>query len=239
IGPPRPRPPFVSRRQNRPASDQQTPTAPGAERTGAASDVEQAQTAAEGLAEATPTTEALPGVLRARLRPRTRTFLNGVPWNPPGSRPAGAPTVEGSDLLGLPVWAADLHGKEFHGLVLDGEDLYLVAIAQRHIDGKGTLTSVTSLPVDGALMDLLARGLGQVELAGLRPETTHATIVNSTVSSEAGSRRRRTSPHIGGKVYSEVSVYGGVQPLPVNFCDFRLPFASTLDTIDWETGQPP
>lgn len=240
IGPPRPRPPFASRRQNRPATDRQPPATPSAGSTAAQSNVEEAQqTAAEGLAEATPSSEALPDVLRARLRPHTRTFLNGALWTPPGGRPGAGPNVLGNDPLGLPVWAADLHGKEFHGLVLDGEDLYLVAIAQRHIDGKGTLTSVTSLPVDGALMDLLARGLGRVQLTGWRPESSQAKTVTPASNAEAENRRRTGPQRIGQRTFVGTSVYGGVQPLPVNFCDFRLPFLSTLDTTDWDTGQPP
>jgi phosphoserine phosphatase RsbU/P len=239
IGPARPPGPFGRGREGRPAGQQPAATA-GAESTAVQNNAEQTQqTAAEGLAEATPSSEALPDSLRARLRPHTRTFLNGVPWIPPGGRPGVIPNLEANDPLGLPAWASDLHEKEFHGLVLDGEDLYLVAIDQRHVEGKGILTSVTSLPVDGALMDLLARGLGLVQLTGQRPETSQATTVTSTLNFEAGNRRKRSSRRIGGKLFNEISVYGGVQPLPVNVCDFRLPFASTLDTTDWESGQPP
>ncbi|HWG17270.1 MAG TPA: PP2C family protein-serine/threonine phosphatase [Acidobacteriaceae bacterium] len=240
LGPPRPRTPLAARGQNIPPAGQQIAAALGTQTAAAQSNAEQApQTAAEGLAQATPSSEALPDVLRARLRPHSRTFLNGVPWNPPGVRPGAFQNGEGSDPLGLPAWAADLHDKEFHGLVLDGEDLYLIAIDQRHVEGKGILTSVTSLPVDGSLMDLLARGLGWVQLTGLRPETSKVTTVTSTPSSEPGNRHRSSSRRLGGQLFKEVSVFGGVQPLPVNFCDFRLPFNSTLDTTDWDTGQPP
>lgn len=240
LGPPRPRTPLPARGRNPAPVGPQIVAPLGTQSAAAPTNVEQTpQTAAQGLAEATPSTEALPDVLRARLRPHTRTFLNGVPWNPPGARPGALLNGQGDDPLGLPPWAADLHEKEFHGLVLDGEDLYLIAIDQSHVEGKGILTSVTSLPVDGALMDLLARGLGLVQLTGLRPEIPGAKTVASTRNSDAGSRRRTSSRRVGDKLFGETSVYGGVQPLPVNLCDFRLPFLSTLDTTDWETGQPP
>jgi phosphoserine phosphatase RsbU/P len=188
------------------------------------------QSAAEGLAQATPIAEALPDPLRARLHPQSSIFLNGAPWQPGPGLPAGPPqpaTTAQSTPLGLPPWAVDLHGNEFRGLVLDGDDLYLVAIDQRHIEKYGLLSVVTSLPVDSALTDVLAKGLGRVRLAGLTIGTAH-----ETTSAKSGNRRILTQD------LERASVYGGTEPLAVNFCDFRVPFVSTLGTIDWDTGQP-
>ena len=81
--------------------------------------------------------------------------------------------------LGLPPWAEDLHGLQFRRLVLDGPDLYLVAIDQRHIEGVGLLTVITSLPVDSALMDVVAEKLGRVGLYGLMTGGPQANPVSS------------------------------------------------------------
>lgn len=239
-GPPGPRPPFGPGPRDRGADFRRppSPATSAAQNTATESAAQTQLTAAEGLAQATPSAEALPDPLRARLRPHSRMYLNGVPCAPAQGCVGGNPNPEESTLLGLPPWAADLQGKEFHGLVLEGEDLYLVAIDQRSVEGKGILTSVTSLPVDGALMDVLAKGLGSVELTGLRPEDAHAVDTAAPADPELASRRRRESTRIGGRTFSGISVFGGAQPLPVNFCDFRLPFFSTLDTTDWDTGQP-
>ncbi len=174
-----------------------------------------------GLAGSTETSqtveqsEMLPDKLRARLHPHTAIYLNGAPLPtlaglPPGIGPQNN-VAEGTP-LGLPAWAADLHDQEFRDLVMDGDDLYLVAIDQHHVEGGGLISVITSLPVDGALLDVVARGLGRVHFERL----TASTSINS-------------EPRNG-------SVYGGAEPISVNLCDFRVSFASTLDTTDWDTG---
>jgi len=121
--------------------------------------------------------------LLARLHRHTSFYLNGAFYTPPqlfappaatGAQPTAAQqpsqttqpspaseSVPGQPAgpLGLPPWAADLHGNQVRGLVLDGQDLFLVAIDQRHVEGSGLLTVITSLPVDSALMDVVAQGL--------------------------------------------------------------------------------
>jgi phosphoserine phosphatase RsbU/P len=183
--------------------------------------------------------------LRARLHPHASVYLNGAPLATlPGSAAPVAANAAAGTPLGLPAWAADLHGKEFRGLVLDGEDLYLVAIDQRHVGGNGGFVSViTSLSVDTALLDVVAKGLGRVHLAGLMtggagaPPTDGASIpepLGSTPTAASGPR--------GGRVRSNQlhgsSIYGGAEPFSVNICDFRVSFFSTLETTDWETGEP-
>jgi sigma-B regulation protein RsbU (phosphoserine phosphatase) len=120
--------------------------------------------------------------------------------------------------LGLPPWAADLHGNDFRKLVLDGQNLYLVAIDQRRVEGKGTLTVITSLPVDGALMDVVAEGLGRVRISGL-------------MTGGPGSGRSSLESDL-----EHTSVYGGVEPAAANICDLGVPFLSTMDITDWDTG---
>ena len=70
--------------------------------------------------------------------------------------------VGGKTPLGLPPWAAELPGGEFHGLVLDGSDLYLVAVHQQRLGDGRMFSLVSSVPVDRAVMDMIADGSGRV-----------------------------------------------------------------------------
>jgi sigma-B regulation protein RsbU (phosphoserine phosphatase) len=200
-----------------------------------------APTPAEAATEPTPQTadlvqealssEALPDPLRARLHPRAVIYVNGAPLPTlPAPPSVSSQTTVTRTPLGLPPWAADLHDKEFRGLVLDGEDLYLVAIDQRRIEHGDTLvTVITSLPVDSALMEVVAQGLGRVRLSGLRtgnPQSLPATPQPAT----SGPRR------IAGEDIQRTSVYGGVEPQPAYICDLRVPFLSTVDITVWDTG---
>jgi sigma-B regulation protein RsbU (phosphoserine phosphatase) len=197
------------------------------------------QAAETELEQATTTSEAPPDALRARLHPHTSLYLNGAPLSTLPGLPSGAAqqAVAPRTPLGLPTWAADLHGEEFRGLVLDGEDLYLVAINQRGVEGSGLITVITSLPVDGALLDVVARGLGRVHLTGLTTTSSSggsgdAARVQEFAAARAASNRIRTA-NMRGSSYD-----GGSDPIRVNICDFRVYFLSTLDTTDWDTGQP-
>jgi len=152
-----------------------------------------------------------------------------------GIQPGAAPFAASQTNVpfGLPPWASDLHGNQFRGLVLDGEDLYLVAIDQRRIEGDGRLTVIDSLHVDSALVDVLAQGLGRVRLSGLMTGGPHLPAV-SRPSGEAGAGPG--APRITGQEMQRTSVYGGTEPQAVNLCDLRVPFISTLDITDWESG---
>jgi len=178
--------------------------------------------------------EVLPDQL-TRLHRHYSAYLNGAPLA--GAPSPGAPlaaeasangpepsaTAESAGQpgipLGLPSWAADLHGNPFRGLVLDGQDLYLVAIDQRHVEGAGILSVLTSLPINSELMDAVAAGLGRVRLTALMTGNT-------------GNASRRPRNNI------ERAVYGGAEPVPVNFCDLGVPFVSTMYITDWDTGDP-
>jgi sigma-B regulation protein RsbU (phosphoserine phosphatase) len=181
---------------------------------------------------ATVSAEALPDPLRAKLHSHSEVYLNGV-QQPNflgfGPRPDGSSAAEKTP-LGLPAWATDLHGREFRGLVSDGDDLYLVAIDQRQLrDGVGLVTAITSLPVDSALLDVVAKGLGRVTLAGLG-DAVGKTRQNGSRAGEEGQTMRARLSELQG-------VSGGAEPMSVNLCDFRVLFLSTLDTVDWDTGE--
>jgi sigma-B regulation protein RsbU (phosphoserine phosphatase) len=225
-----------------------------------------AQLAAQMAAQSTGQTAALgettPDPLLARLHPHREVYLNGArifaarPAGPPpaanGAQPStvtqtnsaavqsgpvpenavGQPVVP----LGLPPWAEDLHGNQFRRLVLDGHDLFLVAIDQRHIERGGLLSVVISLPVDSALMDVVAEGLGQVGLYGLMtggPQTTPVAPANAPDTASINNGRLSLDNDL-----KRTSVYGGAEPPPAFFFDFEVPFLSTMEIRNWETGLP-
>ena len=200
--------------------------------------------------------EAAPDPLLARLHPHTSYYLNGAPYTPPqffapsgaaGTRPnsaqqtnsavplpGAAPETTTGHPLGLPPWAEDLQGLQFRRLVLDGQNLYLVAIDQRHVEGSGLLSVVISLPVDSALMDVVAEGLGRVRVSGLM---TGGPLTTPVASAPApASAAKNSGPRSLDSDLQRTSVYGGEERAAVNFCDFSVPFVSTMDIRDWETG---
>jgi len=193
-------------------------------------------------AAAEPLGEAAPNPLVARLHRHSAVYLNGarLAAGTPGSRPAAdaapdAAAENGSGLptmpLGLPAWAADLHGNQFRELVLDGDDLFLVAIDQRHLEGSGVLTVMTSLPVDSALMDVVAEGLGRVEVSGLKTGGP-----NSNPSAAVKTTRATTGRRSLDRDLQRTAIFGGAEPRAAYLCDFGLPFVSTMDITDWDTG---
>jgi phosphoserine phosphatase RsbU/P len=195
-----------------------------------------AKAATKAVTQTAASGESLPDPLLARLHRHTSVYLNGAPLSaliggPPGPPPQAEISSESGQSsvpLGLPAWAVDLHGNRFRGLVLDGQDLYLVAIDQRHIEPAQILSVVTSLPVDSALMDVVAQGLGRVGVS------EHATSASTEGSSSAPRSGRRSL----GNDLKRTSVFGGAEPQAVNFCDLGVPFVSTMDVIDWDSGQP-
>jgi sigma-B regulation protein RsbU (phosphoserine phosphatase) len=246
-------PPGTPGFQRRPRSAANGAASRSAARDAAAPAVQTASEAAAQLAAQNATLgETAPDPLLARLHRHTSVYLNGAPYTPPqlfappaatGAQPTAAQqpslttqpgpaseSVPGQPAgpLGLPPWAADLHGNQVRGLVLDGQDLFLVAIDQRHVEGSGLLTVITSLPVDSALMDVVAQGLGRVRVSGIMtggPQATPAAASNHSGPRSLDSDIQRTS------------VYGGEEPVAINFCDFSVPFISTMDIRNWETGE--
>jgi len=231
LGAPPPRRPAQRPRQG--SAPQATPaTTPNASAT--ASEAAQAASA-----EADLSSEVLPDPLRARLHPHAAIYLNGVPLPTfSGLAPAAASQSPiARTPIGFPVWATDLHGKEFRGLVLDGDDLYLVAIDQRAVESSGVVTVITSLPVDVALIDVIAKGLGRVNLlTGVTSGNAPITVTSRPATTESANTREISSQRTSGSGRRGSSVFGGSEPISVNICDFRVHFFSTLDTVDWDTG---
>ncbi|HEY6376692.1 MAG TPA: SpoIIE family protein phosphatase, partial [Edaphobacter sp.] len=130
----------------------------------------------------------------------------------------------GKTPLGLPPWASPLRGGEFHGMVLDGSDLYLVAVNQQGLGDGRMFSLVSSVPIDRAVMDMIADGLGRAHLfpaerlGGAEATTQQASAKGS---SSTGSRS---------------SIAGGSEPAGVNLADIRVRFLSTVGVTDWDTG---
>ncbi len=168
-------------------------------------------------------------VPRLRLARQTTAFLNGAPL--------AVRVGQGKTPLGLPAWAAQLPGGEFHGLVLDGGDLYLVAMHQQRMADGRMFSLVSSLPVDSAVMEMIADGLGRARLLPQRTGNTTneanagSNLVPDTVRSGTPERIDRTT------VTSKDWVSGGVEPDAVNVADIKVRFLSTMAMTDWETGE--
>jgi phosphoserine phosphatase RsbU/P len=169
---------------------------------------------------------------RLRLRREIKAFVDGAPISLGSAllgpanlaETAQAPLTRGRTPLGLPPWATRLKTGEFHDLVSDGGDLYLVAIHQRRLKDGKTLSLITSLPVSSALMNLIASGLG---VARLQP----------TVTESAPNQGESQAKETRGAVVSERPwVSGGTEPQPVNVADVGVIFPSTEPMTDWATG---
>ena len=194
---------------------------------------------------------------RTRLRRELQAFLNGVPI----TVDVGA---RGKIPFGLPPWATELPGEHFSGLVLDNNDLFLVAVHQEKLRDGRTFSLMSSLPVDGAALRFVAEGLGH---ASLLPERAGSTArapgagsgqASSTRGGNAGtpnskpadsrpadsrtensqSAGKDSSLVIGPDVVAGKSwIVGGTQPPPVNVADLPVRFTSTESITDWETGE--
>ena len=156
---------------------------------------------------------------RFLLKTQVETFLDGLPTPRPSSATPAHQTP-----LGLPAWAAQLRGGSFRGVVLDGDELYLVSVRQQRFHNGRLFTMIGSLPADSAFMNLIVEGLGQARL-----------FTQKTSGSEEGQRgslggRRRRSRY--------TSVSGGSEPPPLSLADLRVRFLSTTTVTDWETGAP-
>src|SRR5204863_4457135 len=116
---------------------------------------------------------------RLRLRRETTAYLNGAPVE------LGSASPRGKMPLGLPPWAAELKGGHFQGLVLDGGELFLADIHQQRQNDGRMLSLVTSLQVDSKVMDMIAQGLGRVQL---RPEDRLGNQADANTAASASEK---------------------------------------------------
>src|ERR1700682_971485 len=153
----------------------------------------------------------------------TRTFINGAPL----MQEDGAVKTP----FGLPPWAADLKGESFQGLVLDNGDLFLVAIHQERLKDGRLFSAMTSLPVDAAVMDGIADGLGRVGLLRRR------TGAGPGVEAQNDLTAPRSQAQVANQPAARSWVYGGGEPPSAGLSDIRVRFVSTTSITDWDTGE--
>jgi sigma-B regulation protein RsbU (phosphoserine phosphatase) len=158
-------------------------------------------------------------VPRTRMRPEASAYVNGAP--------VALGTSRRKVPWGLPPWAAELSGGEFQGLVLDGDDPYLVAVHQQRLNDGRMLSMVSSLVVDSTLMDIVAEGLGRAQLFAERLGNGDANDAGKNATARRETRRRNR----------EISVSGGTEPEAVNVADVQVHFLSTLAMTDWDSGK--
>ena len=158
---------------------------------------------------------------RFKLPRDHQAFINGTPLAI-GSKSSLAHT---KSPWGLPPWATELPGGHFDSLVLDGNELYLVAIHQERWNDGRQFTYLTSTPVDNRVLNLVAEGLG---LTRLFPEST------------ANDDRARQQPARGPSQPANAAswIVGGIEPPGVNLIDLPVRFPSTQPVTMWEAGKP-
>ena len=170
---------------------------------------------------------------RTRLPRATTVFINGASTEM-GPAPERTP-------FGLPPWATELPDLEFHGMVLDGGDLYLVAVNQHRMSNKRIFTMVTSLPIDAAVMDLIADGLGRTRLLPSQTsDTTNGTQRNPASVPESdfsGRDKAETQRRQTKRSRAPGWVSGGNEPPGVNLADIRVQFLSSVKITDWDNGE--
>jgi sigma-B regulation protein RsbU (phosphoserine phosphatase) len=155
----------------------------------------------------------------------TQAFLSGASL-PLSSRPRGKTP------FGLPPWATELPTAHFSGLVLDGGELYLVAVHQQKIQDGRTFSLLSSLAVDSSVLRFLAHGLGE---ARLLPERAGSSATQSDPSSS--SRREAAQAQPSRRPVKASWITGGSEPPAVNVADIPVSFPSTEPIIDWDTGE--
>jgi phosphoserine phosphatase RsbU/P len=174
-------------------------------------------------------------VPRMRLHREIRVFMNGAQIDL-------GPKYHGKAPFGLPPWATELPGGEFSGLVLDGHDLYLVAVHQKKWSDGRIFTLLSSLPVDSAFLKLASEGLGQASLLPQRAGRT-ANEISQENKSAAPAPSKKTNQKVrfavgadginGGSTW----IVGGTEPPAVNLADARVSFTSTEPITEWDTGE--
>ncbi len=125
----------------------------------------------------------------------------------------------------LPAWLKD----DFQGIVRDDARLYLRAVNTVSANGA-TLTVLSSMPVDGALLERIAGDIGEVTIyPGRRIRSRALGDSASEVSVDSGdkpteeARARRIS--------------GGSLPPQSRRLDREVTFFAPLGIVDWKTGK--
>jgi phosphoserine phosphatase RsbU/P len=193
---------------------------------------------------------------RMKLRRETQAFINGAPVA------LGAlPSARTKTPFGLPPWAIELQGGHFSGLILDGTELYLVAIHQQRWNDGRLFSLMTSTPVDGAVLNMVAEGLGHTSLLPERTGSTSSTSGSRGDIAVSGQPKSISQRSVAGTVDPGAAspkstsqdsaivigpglapgksswIVGGTEPAPVNIADLPVRFTSTEPIVDWGSGE--
>jgi sigma-B regulation protein RsbU (phosphoserine phosphatase) len=134
-------------------------------------------------------------------------------------------------------------------MVLDGRDPYLVVIKQQRWKDGRIFSLMTSLPVDSALLNMIADGLGYASLLPERvsgrtneekgrPGTQRSQAASSASGTGSGNAAKDASVVSGSEVLSGKSrIVGGTETSAVNLVDLTVRFPSTVPITDWDTGE--
>src|SRR5882757_1257176 len=153
---------------------------------------------------------------RTKVHREMQAFLNGMPI-------AAHVGARGKTPFGLPPWATELSGEHFSGLVLDNNDLFLVAVRQQKLKDGRTFSLMSSVSVDGAVLNIVAEGLGHASLLPVRAGSTS----NDGKAPTPGAKSGQAAPSPSGSAESKSAesrtgkswVVGGTEPPPVNVAD--------------------
>ena len=172
---------------------------------------------------------------RLRLHREIRVFMNGVQVDL-------GPNYRGKAPFGLPPWATELPGGEFSGLVLDGRDLYLVAVRQKKWGEGRIFTLMSSLPVDSSVLKLISEGLGQASLLPQRAGRT-ANEISQENKTGAAPKTKKSNQKVrfavgpDGINAGSSWIVGGTEPPAINLADARVSFTSTEPITEWDSGE--
>jgi len=125
----------------------------------------------------------------------------------------------------LPAWLKD----DFQGIVRDEARLYLRAVNTVSANGA-TLTVLSSMPVDGALLERIAGDIGEVTIYPGRRIRSRAI----------GDRAPEISVDSGDEPKEEARtrrISGGSLPPRGRRLDREVTFFAPLATVDWKTGE--
>jgi sigma-B regulation protein RsbU (phosphoserine phosphatase) len=126
----------------------------------------------------------------------------------------------------LPAW---LKGN-FQGIVRDETGLYLRAV-NAVVVGSAPLTVLSSMPVDGALLERIAGGLGEVTIYPSR-------VIRGRAS---GNRTNEVTIDTGDPPKQEPArlarISGGSLPPQSRRFDREVTFFAPLGIVDWKTGE--
>ena len=172
-------------------------------------------------------------VSRRTLPRDAEAFLNGAPV-----AISSKPASRDKSVLGLPPWATEIPGGHFSSLVLDGNELFLVAIHQERWNDGRLFTYMTSTPVDNQVLNIVAEGLGRTSL---QPESTsnHTRLQSSSAPAQSAIPAQSTIPAKPETMGKAVSwIVGGFEPQGVSLIDLPVQFPSTQPVTDWSSGRP-